>query len=95
MTASDGSVSKQTFVRRARHVGRGGGIARSQTAAFGNKVVRSSNSSVSKARRTLADWLRGGYHEGTDPKEDLCLERRFAHFCSLCSSPLRPVAPSP
>ena len=42
----------------------------------------------------LADWLRDGYHEGIDPKEDPCLKRRFAHFCSLCSLPLQPAAPS-
>jgi hypothetical protein len=42
----------------------------------------------------LADRLRNGYHGGTDPKEDPCLERRFAHFCSLSSLPLRPAAPS-
>jgi hypothetical protein len=46
-------------------------------------------------RRALAGWLCGGYQQSTDPKEDLCLERRFAHFCSLFSSPFRPAAQSP
>ena len=38
-----------------------------------------------KLRRALAGSFLGGYHGGTDPKEDPCLERRFAHFCSLSS----------
>jgi hypothetical protein len=48
-----------------------------------------------RVRRALAGRLCGGYHEGTDSKEDLCLERRFAHFCSLFSLPFRPAAQSP
>jgi hypothetical protein len=36
---------------------------------------------VPEVRRTLVEPLRGGYHQGTDQKEDLCLKRHFAHFC--------------
>src|SRR5207248_4880234 len=33
--------------------------------------------------------------KGIHPKEDLCLERRFAYFCSLCLPLLPPAGPSP
>jgi len=44
---------------------------------------------VPKLRQALPDQFSGGYHGRHRPEEDPCLERRFAHFCSLSSQPLR------
>src|SRR6266566_3800504 len=59
---------------------------RPRGAASALGLCRRRNQTVPKVRQALAGSFRGGYHGDTDPKEDPCLERRFAHFYSLSSS---------